>query len=288
VLLVLLLSMVSLYYNGHTIQFCSPDSSSSSTCILCPEHGTCNQGVLQCDDGFVRYGVQCVEDPELNKMAESIAEAINVLLMDARGKYQCGETEHYSLTTFELQDALNKTGRYPHDKMGLAFNKALDIMIADPTSFNLTIEDGGNRFSTNKMLLSLSCMAKLALYGYLPHLVAIVAGVGAVLVGRFWHRKKAHRTQEVQNLASMVLLELQAKRESARGGGDHGIVVDHLRDKLLHGRREKDKYSLWRRVQALVQADSRVGEYASWKNGEQVTSWEWRMDQTPQYMENAK
>jgi hypothetical protein len=150
--------------------------------------------------------------------------------------------------------------------------------------------EDGDKFSTNKALLSFSCMAKLALYDYLPYLVAMVAGVGVVFVGRLWYRKKAAMAHEVQTLASMVFMELQAKKglhhhpdnrggegevEGGSGSINAGIVVDHLRDKLLQGYKEKSKSAMWRRVQALVQADSRVSEYASWKNGAQVNCWEW-------------
>lgn len=145
-------------------------------------------------------------------------------------------------------------------------------MLTPDGNFNLTIN--GDRYSTNKVLLSLPCMAKLVLIGHLPHLTAVLVGIGAVLATRFWFRRKARISLEVQNLASMVLLELQLKRESSPS--DTGIVVDHLRDKLLQGLKDKDKAAIWRRVQAVVQADSRVGEYASWRNGVQVTSWEWQ------------
>lgn len=81
----------------------------------------------------------------------------------------------------------------------------------------------------------------------------------------------------MNTIVAMVLADLQAKKESANTNGDSdaGIVVDHLRDKLLHGRSERAKRDIWSRVQNVVQADSRVVEYASFKHGAQVTNWEW-------------
>ena len=87
----------------------------------------------------------------------------------------------------------------------------------------------------------------------------------------------------MNNLVAMVLAELQEKKASAAvdggGGGDGGIVVDHLRDSLLHGHGDRGKRALWSRVQAVVQADSRVTEYASFKAGQQVANWEWAADE---------
>lgn len=73
VFILLLFSMVAHYYGGRSIQFCDSTSASSSSCIPCPPYGNCTDGILHCLPNYVRYGVHCIEDQELNRMAESVA-----------------------------------------------------------------------------------------------------------------------------------------------------------------------------------------------------------------------
>lgn len=120
-------------------------------------------------------------------------------------------------------------------------------------------------------------MAKLALYEQLPLLTLLATGVILGVTIRYWRAYSARRTEEVHNIAAKVLAELQDKKKASAisGSTDSGIVVDHLRDKLLRDYSARAKKNVWPRVQAVVQADSRVVEYASFKHGAQVTNWEW-------------
>lgn len=88
---------------------------------------------------------------------------------------------------------------------------------------------------------------------------------------RYFRLLQAQQAAEVEQVVAAVLQDLQARKET----GDPGVVVEHLRDKHLQSSKGKSRQSLWRQVQAAVQADSRVNEYAAFKNGAQVTDWEW-------------
>lgn len=164
------------------------------------------------------------------------------------------------------------SGLYPPEKFESAFSEGFDILL-DPARYDVGVE-GGNKLHSKTVSLSLLCMAKLAFYGQLPYLAFIISIIILGFLVRYWSIQKQRESVEVSNIAATVLLDLQTRKENANGG-DAGVVVEHLRDTHLQGMREKRKAALWARVQAVVQADSRVTEYASWRNGAQVTSWEW-------------
>eukprot|EP00026_Physarum_polycephalum_P000744 Phypoly_transcript_00745.p1 GENE.Phypoly_transcript_00745~~Phypoly_transcript_00745.p1 ORF type:complete len:660 (+),score=105.84 Phypoly_transcript_00745:1885-3864(+) len=269
VALACLYSSVSMFF-GSSLQFCDSDSASpAKDCVPCPPNGECQDGKLLCNPRYVRDGVQCIEDRELNLLAESIADQINEIVMSQGGKYQCGSTHISHVTVDQLKTWISSA--YPSDKFDEAFVEALRKITHSSRFGHLKAED--DRFSSSKVTLSLPCMAKLALYEQLLLLMLLTLG-GILAFGiRYWRSSAVRRTKEVNMIAAMVLDELQSKK--SRGSSDGGIVVDHLRDKLLHGSSERAKQSIWTRVQAVVQADSRVVEYASFKHGAQVTNWEW-------------
>jgi len=71
--------------------FCDTDGVSSKDCIPCPSSGVCYSGKLHCNDGYVQSGLVCIEDGEVNKLANSIADSAYYLLREAKGKFECHE-----------------------------------------------------------------------------------------------------------------------------------------------------------------------------------------------------
>ncbi|XVF10986.1 hypothetical protein REPUB_Repub07fG0230200 [Reevesia pubescens] len=115
------------------------------------------------------------------------------------------------------------------------------------------------------------------------HALTIVP-VCAVLIGcamLFWKvRQKRYLSARVEELYHQVcdMLEENALRsKSTNGGGESWVVASWLRDHLLLPRERKDP-QLWRKVEELVQDDSRVDRYPKLVKGESKVVWEWQVE----------
>ncbi len=135
------------------------------------------------------------------------------------------------------------------------------------------LPDDRDLYYTEEAQFSLVCMVKMAFFESLPLLACVGLGMIGVVLIRWCYKRQVQKGMEIRNIAALVLVELQARKDTHRD--DCGVVVEHLRDSILQGHSMKEKISIWKNVQSLVQSDSRVLEYACFKHGAQVTCWEW-------------
>ncbi|KAI5439582.1 hypothetical protein KIW84_025101 [Lathyrus oleraceus] len=97
----------------------------------------------------------------------------------------------------------------------------------------------------------------------------------------FWNvRRKLRVSRRVEELYSKVceILEENAlTSKSVNGECEPWVVASRLRDHLLLPRERKDPL-LWKKVEELVQEDSRVDRYPKLVKGESKVVWEWQVE----------
>ncbi|XVF51909.1 hypothetical protein PTKIN_Ptkin04bG0222600 [Pterospermum kingtungense] len=85
------------------------------------------------------------------------------------------------------------------------------------------------------------------------------------------------RAEELYHQVCDTLEENALRSESINGGGESWVVASWLRDHLLLPRERKDP-QLWKKVEELVQDDSRVDRYPKLVKGESKVVWEWQVE----------
>lgn len=85
------------------------------------------------------------------------------------------------------------------------------------------------------------------------------------------------RAEEIYNKVCDLLEENALISRSIDGEGEPWVVASWLRDYLLSPRERKDPL-LWRKVEELVQEDSRLDRYPKMVKGEAKIVWEWQVE----------
>lgn len=113
---------------------------------------------------------------------------------------------------------------------------------------------------------------------------SLLVPVCAVLVGSILMLVKAlrrhyllTRAEEIYNKVCDLLEENALISRSIDGEGEPWVVASWLRDYLLSSRERKDPL-LWRKVEELVQEDSRLDRYPKMVKGEAKIVWEWQVE----------
>lgn len=73
--------------------FCNTNEPPTPGCIPCPSHGSCSNGQLVCDEGFVQQGVECVENEEYTKQAYRMGGVLRNHLQQLDGEAICSQRE---------------------------------------------------------------------------------------------------------------------------------------------------------------------------------------------------
>jgi hypothetical protein len=257
------------------LRFCDNGLPPSPLCHPCPEYGICHNGELFCKPPYVRAGKACVQDEVVNRMANDMADVIKTMLMEATGRYQCGESNRNFLTLDEIRKALQ--GQYSPLKFEEAFKGAMNLLQGQSDKFNINItgERDNIHLSTPLVLFTPLCSLKMQLRGNSLHL-AVIGFVALVVMWAWWRRKREHEdTLRVSELTKKVFAELQIKKAKyqAQQANEGYVVVSHLRDHLLKG--DAPHRRLWKRVEQTVLRDSRVREVPALLHGAQEITWEW-------------
>ncbi|PKI46908.1 hypothetical protein CRG98_032719 [Punica granatum] len=90
-------------------------------------------------------------------------------------------------------------------------------------------------------------------------------------------RKKQYLSHRVEELYHQVCDILEENALSKGDNGESWVVATRLRDHLLLPKERKDPL-LWKKVEELVQEDSRVDRYPKLVKGEQKVVWEWQVE----------
>ncbi|XP_060207550.1 uncharacterized protein LOC132635249 [Lycium barbarum] len=275
--------------NQQPIPFCDSNThfhdSLSDFCEPCPLNGVCNEGKLECAHGYRRLGNLCVEDSNINEAAKKLSKLIEALLCEEYAQYSCTGTGTVWVQSNQLWEKVNESKIM--DEYGLneavyahAMKRAMEALHRD---LETRLNDHG--------IEELKCPASLVLH-YTPvscriqqwileHALLLVPAC-ALLLGCTFLLLNLHqryylsvRAEQIYNEACDVLEE---KALGARSGThEPWVVASLLRDHLLSPKERKDP-RLWKKVEQLIQEDSRLERYPKMVKGECKVVWEWQVE----------
>ncbi|XP_022159870.1 uncharacterized protein LOC111026156 isoform X2 [Momordica charantia] len=269
--------------------FCDTDADSldllSDACKPCPSHGECRGGELECVRGYRKHGRLCIEDGVINEAVKKLSEWLESHLCEANAKFMCDGVGTVWVKEDDIWDDLD--GQALVENIGsdnttfmYAKRKALETIIGlfQTQQNSLGIEELKCPDLLAESYKPFTCRIH---HWVLKH-AFVVLPVFLLLVGCTWLLWKLYRRQHLTNRAENLynqvceILEenaLMSKRIS--GQCESWVVASRLRDHLLLPRERKDPL-LWRKVEELVQEDSRIDRYPRLVKGEGKEVWEWQ------------
>ncbi|KAJ4825808.1 hypothetical protein Tsubulata_021818, partial [Turnera subulata] len=268
------------YFNPTTKPFYdsnldSPDSI-SDFCEPCPSNGECNQGMLECARGYQRHGNTCVEDGDINQRAKKLVCSDNLThgenrLCVAYANFLCDGTGAVWIHEDDIWNDLG--GHQVMEKYGSddllfvhAKRRAMEFI---GTSLEMRNDAHGNRFPVLWFFVIVE--------GGSPYQGLQVLGSSFLVwkLRRRWYLST--RSEELYIQVCEILEEqaLMSKRVNAES--EPWVVASRLRDHVLLPKERRDPV-LWRKVEQLVQEDSRVDRYPKIVKGESKVVWEWQVE----------
>ncbi|RYR49427.1 hypothetical protein Ahy_A02g008639 isoform B [Arachis hypogaea] len=115
-LLVLAIStLVACFYNLFFTSFMIEE--------VCPTHGECYAGMLECFKGYRKHPNLCVEDSEISESARKIVERVEFYLCEEYAQFMCYETGSIWVSEDELWNCLEPFGDVSSDNTLYNFTK---------------------------------------------------------------------------------------------------------------------------------------------------------------------
>ncbi|KAI3441909.1 MSC domain-containing protein [Psidium guajava] len=279
------------FLRPQTKPFCDSDidplDAFADDCEPCPSHGECHQGKLDCARGYRKLGRSCVEDGDINETARKLSEWVENRLCEANAQLLCYGT---GTAWVPVEEMWNDLDRHPlmknfgWDTAIFIYTKQKAVEIAGKIMESRTDFSGMKDLkcpdSVAEPFRPYTCRIRQWLFKH----VLLVVPVSLLLVASamlFWKvRRRWHLSRRVEELYHQVcdILEENALT-SKKGNGETEpwVVAARLRDHLLLPKERKDRV-LWKKVEELVQEDSRIDRYPKLVKGESKVVWEWQVE----------
>lgn len=284
-------NFVVTFLNRQPKPFCDSsivfDDSLSDFCEPCPSNGECYQGELECVHGYRKHGKLCVEDGDINDKAKQLAEWVQSRVCKAYAEVLCDGTGTVWAREDDMWNDL--------DELKLVGNFGMDESIYMQTK-RRALESVGKLLETRATFQGtkeLKCPDSLAEHYktftcHIRHWISkhalvlvpvLVLLVGCTLLLRrvSQRRRLAIRAEELYHQVCDILEENALMTRSVNGKDEPWVVASWLRDHLLLPRERKHP-TLWRKVEELVQEDSRLDRYPKLVKGESKVVWEWQVE----------
>ncbi|XP_042949587.1 uncharacterized protein LOC122281843 isoform X3 [Carya illinoinensis] len=278
------------FINRQSKPFCdnrdldSPDSV-SDFCEPCPSNGECYQGKLECVRGYRKHGRLCVEDGDINETAKKLSEWIEIRLCEAHAQFLCDgigtvwvreddlwkelnghelmknvglDNATYMYTKQRAMDTVDRLLETRTNLHGIKDLKCPDLLAESFKPFSCRIRQW---FSEHILIIFPVC--------------ALVVGCTLLLLKVLRRQYLSRRAEELYHQVCEVLEENALMSKRVNGECDPWVVASRLRDHLLLPRERKDPV-LWKKVEELVQEDSRVDRYPKLVKAESKVVWEWQ------------
>ncbi|CAN4127776.1 unnamed protein product [Withania somnifera] len=263
--------------------------SLSDFCKPCPRNGVCHEGKLECAQGYRRLGDLCVEDSNINEAAKKLSKLVEGFLCEEYAQYSCTGTgtgtvwvqgnqlwekvneskimDEYGLNNAvyahamkRAMEALRKVLETRLNHHGIEELKCPDLLVLHYTPISCRIQQW---IIEHALLLVPSC--------------ALLLGCVFILL-KLWRRYYLSvKAEQIYNEACDVLEEKAVSARSKTGEHEPWVVASLLRDHLLSPKERKDPM-LWKKVEQLVQEDSRLERYPKMVKGECKVVWEWQVE----------
>ncbi|KAK2985043.1 hypothetical protein RJ640_016963 [Escallonia rubra] len=262
-------------------------STVTDVCEPCPSNGVCHEGKLDCLRGYRKLGKSCVEDGDIDETAKKLAKLIEIRLCEAYAQYLCegvgtawvGEEELWNrLDEFKLVERFGLAdAKFMHAKER-AVETIDKLLETRPTNIGI------KELKCPELLVErykpITCrirqwIAKHALV--LVPICALLLGCTLILFRIRQRHYLSARAEHLYNKVCDILEENALVSRSVKGEGEPWVVASWLRDDLLLPRERRDP-SLWKKVEELVQEDSRLDQYPKMVKGELKVVWEWQVE----------
>lgn len=251
--------------------FC--DTNVNESCWPCPEHGTCNNGVLKCNERYKIWGKICVEDTEVNDYAMVLEKEIRYSLAELKGQQICGlakdaaMTEHELFVSFEpnASQTRRRLSKYASSakyaaKYDSAFKKAMQLIRGNDAIEIIESEVlGAVAYESKVGNIRISCRIKRFVRRNLQYLIPIcllLLMLVKLYIKRFFRKREEARVELVYQKALDVLRDVRVNF-SDDDKGDAFMRDTELREELL-GRKTSESVKFWAKVEKLLRSDTRV------------------------------
>ncbi|XP_048132379.1 uncharacterized protein LOC115743200 isoform X3 [Rhodamnia argentea] len=286
------------FLRPQTKPFCDSDidplDAFADDCEPCPSHGECHQGKLDCPRGYRKLGRSCVEDGDINETARKLSEWVENRLCAANAQLLCYGT---GTAWVPAEEILNDLDGHPlmknfgWDTAIFIYTKQKAVEIAGKIMESRTGFSGTFEQDERAEVSRLSSRTFQAIH--LPNpsmdLQACVIGCASFFAGiqlvasamLFWKvRRRWHlstRVEELYHQVCDILEENALTSKKGNGETEPWVVAARLRDHLLLPKERKDGV-LWKKLEELVQEDSRIDRYPKLVKGESKVVWEWQVE----------
>ncbi|KAI3823806.1 hypothetical protein L1987_05248 [Smallanthus sonchifolius] len=270
------------FFNRQPKPFCDSDAEFdyhlSDICDSCPSHGICTEGKLECMSGYRRYGRSCLEDGDINEMAKNLAKKVESRACESYSQYLCKGVGKVWVQGDEIWNNMDKdNATYLYAKQ-----KAMDIVgnLLETRHTGTGIKELKCPDLLVESYKPLSCSIRLWLWEQALFLVpccVLLMGFGLMLQRVRRRHYLSVRAEELYEQVCDILEETALTSRSVNGEGEPWIVASWLRDHILTPKERRDPL-LWKKVEDLVQEDSRLDRYPKMLKGEPKIVWEWQVE----------
>ncbi|PSR91662.1 Pesticidal crystal protein like [Actinidia chinensis var. chinensis] len=275
------------FLNSQPKPFCDSDTDFdfSDYCEPCPSNGKCYDGKLECIHGYKKHGKLCLEDGDINETAKKLSELIETRVCEAYTQFLCEGTGAVWIEKGKLWNDLDEQ----MENHGLdspiyeyAKQKATDMV--DELLETRTNIQGIEELKCPDLLVEHYKPFTCYIRQWIAKRALILVPLCALLIGSTWLllriRRRNYlstRAEQLYNQVCDILEEHALISRSSGGEGDPWVVASWLRDHLLLPKERKD-HTLWKKVEELVQEDSRLDRYPKLVKGESKVVWEWQVE----------
>ncbi|XP_072987558.1 uncharacterized protein [Typha latifolia] len=263
------------------------DALNSGFCEPCPDNGRCYERKLECFHGYKKHGRICIEDGAVNKMARRLSDLLERIICDAYTRVLCDEAgkiwfQEVDITKILDEETAKEFGGLKDDGLKLAKFKARET--ADSFFETRAIADGSKEYKCPELVAELHKPLSCRIRQWIYRNILLVITVSGVFSGLLWFLWGIHQRQALADRAEILYQQvceiLEDNAINVKAGiheGEPWVVASWLRDHLLSPR-ERKNVTLWKKVEELLQEDSRIDQYPKLIKGESKTVMHWQVD----------
>ncbi|KAJ8754396.1 hypothetical protein K2173_002847 [Erythroxylum novogranatense] len=281
--------LIAGYMYPSTMPFCDTHSDSldsiSEFCEPCPRNGECYQGKLECSQGYRKHGNICIEDGDIDERAKKLSEWVEDHICESYSQFLCYGKGTVWVPEKEIWNALG--GHELMQNFGsdswiyLLTKKKVTETIG--RLMELKLNSLGNKElkcpdSLGEHYKPLTCHIRqwISKHAFIALLFCSMVLGSIVLLFKIQRRRNlSARVEQLYQQVCEILEESALISKTKRGECESWEVASRLRDHLLSPKERKDPV-LWKKVENLVQEDSRIDQYPKLVKGESKVVWEWQ------------
>eukprot|EP01137_Pigoraptor_chileana_P014019 Opistho-2@68173 len=214
-------------------------------CIPCPEHGTCKDGKLECDENYLAVGKTCQLKGDVTKLQKTMLEEAERLLAIRLGEKECqifndAHDNEGGLNKTFIKSILTEKFLKGHEK---EFKSALAGLFAD--NLASLAANGDEYYLSRNPYKGSACVLREILERREVQVVLFVTT--ACIIAFLAVRQFLVEREEAQKVAEQVIEFLEKSNEAA---------IPHLRDRFV--KKSHARHRIWKKAETIIESDSRV------------------------------